>query len=366
MIEADLTLSHGAFELSVNLQLPVQGVSVLLGPSGCGKTTVLRAIAGLTRAKGRVALGTANSAGERQWHTWQDDGRGLWMPVHQRPIGMVFQEASLFPHLSVKDNLLYGFKRIPVAQRHIQPDEAIALLGIGHLLARQPQGLSGGERQRVAIARALLTSPALLLMDEPLSALDAARKAEVLPYLEKLGQGGVPIVYVTHALDEAARLADHLVLLEAGRVQHEGPALALLSRLDTPLAQLDEAAVMLRARIEAHEPAQGLSLLRLGDGTEQRLWVGLHAAPVGHVVRARVLARDVSVSLSRATDTSILNVLPATIEAMQDSGAHSLMLLLRVAPEACLQARLTRRSCEQLGLRVGMAVFAQVKGAALL
>jgi molybdate transport system ATP-binding protein len=366
MIEADLTLSHGAFDLTVNLQLPARGVSVLLGPSGCGKTTVLRAMAGLTRARGRVAMGTANGAGGLSWQSWQDDSRGLWMPVHQRPIGMVFQEASLFPHLSVHDNLVYGFRRIAAAQRKVQPDEAISLLGIGHLLARQPQGLSGGERQRVAIARALLTSPSLLLMDEPLSALDAARKAEVLPYLEKLGQGGVPIVYVTHALDEAARLADHLVLLDGGRVRHEGPALELLSRLDTPLAQLDEAAVMLRAQIRSHEPAQGLSLLSLGDGPEQRLWVGQHAAAVGQTVRARVLARDVSVSLSRATDTSILNVLPATIEGMQDSGAHSLMLLLRVAPEACLQARLTRRSCEQLGLHIGMKVFAQVKGAALL
>jgi molybdate transport system ATP-binding protein len=138
MIEADLTLSHGAFDLTVNLQLPAKGVSVLLGPSGCGKTTVLRAIAGLTRARGRVAMGAANGVGELNWQSWQDDSLGLWTPVHQRPIGMVFQEASLFPHLSVHDNLVYGFRRIAAAQRKVQPDEAISLLGIGHLLARQP------------------------------------------------------------------------------------------------------------------------------------------------------------------------------------------------------------------------------------
>ena len=226
-IEASLRLSRPGFSLDVNLSLPAQGVTVLLGPSGCGKTTVLRCLAGLERAQGRVCV-----AGE----TWQDDERGLHLPTHRRPLGMVFQEASLFAHLSVQDNLLYGFRRVPAAQRRIQPDRAIARLGIDHLMGRQPPGLSGGERQRVAIARALLTSPALLLMDEPLSALDAARKAEVLPYLAALGGSGVPIVYVTHALDEAARLADHLVLMREGRTELAGPAVAVMSRADTASA----------------------------------------------------------------------------------------------------------------------------------
>jgi molybdate transport system ATP-binding protein len=204
-----------------------------------------------------------------------------------------------------------------------------------------------------------------LLMDEPLSALDAARKDEVLPYLEALSRAGVPIVYVTHALDEAARLADHLVLMQQGRVNAEGPAHELLSRLDTPLARLDEAASVLRAQVLSHEPRQGLSGLSL-DASPVPLWVGLCDAAVGEMVRVRVLARDVSVSLSRAPDSSILNILPATLESLQDEGPGSVMLRLRVGPEAHLLARVTRRSAELLGLGAGMSVFAQVKGVALL
>jgi molybdate transport system ATP-binding protein len=362
MIDVDLQLSHPGFSLDVSLRLPQRGVSVLLGPSGCGKTSLLRCIAGLSRAQGGVSVGA---------QTWQDDAQRLWTPVHRRPIGMVFQEASLFAHLDVKGNLLYGFNRTPKADRRVTLDDAVDLLGIGHLLQRMPEGLSGGERQRVAIARALLTSPALLLMDEPLSALDPARKAEVMPYLEALGQGGVPIVYVTHALDEAARLADHLVLLEQGRVQAEGAAQDLLSRLDTPLAQLDEAACVLHAQVAAHEAAQGLSLLDvagggLSNGTALPLWVGLCGAPLGGHVRVRVLARDVSVSLSRATDTSILNIVPATLVAMQDEGPARVMLKLQLADGQHLLARVTHRSAEGLGLSVGQPVFAQVKGVALL
>jgi molybdate transport system ATP-binding protein len=265
----------------------------------------------------------------------------------------------------VRANLLYGFKRTPPELRRVTLDDAVGLVGIGHLMQRKPDGLSGGERQRVAMARALLTSPQLLLMDEPLSALDVARKAEVLPYLEALSRGGVPIVYVTHALDEAARLADHLVLMRQGRVQAEGPAHELLSRLDTPLARLDEAASVLRAQVLSHEPRQGLSGLSL-DASPVPLWVGLCDAAVGEMVRVRVLARDVSVSLSRAPDSSILNILPATLESLQDEGPGSVMLRLRVGPEAHLLARVTRRSAELLGLGAGMSVFAQVKGVALL
>jgi molybdate transport system ATP-binding protein len=356
LIEADLQLARPGFSLNVNLRLPGRGVSVLLGPSGCGKTTVLRGMAGLSRAEGRVSMGG---------RVWQDDATGAWMPVHRRPLGMVFQEASLFAHLDVKGNLLYGFKRTPPELRHVTLDDAVGLLGIGHLLQRKPDGLSGGERQRVAMARALLTSPQLLLMDEPLSALDAARKDEVLPYLEALSRGGVPIVYVTHALDEAARLADHLVLMQQGRVQAEGPAHELLSRLDTPLARLDEAASVLRAQVQSHEPRQGLSCLGLGAPAAP-LWVGLCEAGIGELVRVRVLARDVSVSLSRAPDSSILNILPATLESLQDEGPGSVMLRLRVGPGAHLLARVTRRSVELLGLSAGVSVFAQVKGVALL
>jgi molybdate transport system ATP-binding protein len=252
-------------------------------------------------------------------------------------------------------------------------DAAVSLLGIGHLMGRQPHGLSGGERQRVAIARALLTSPRRLLMDEPLSALDAQRKAEILPYLERLNrEARVPVVYVTHALDEAARLADHLVLMQGGRVRAQGPVAETLSRLDLPLSQLDEAAAVLGATVAAHDPACGQSQLSVAG---QALWVGLCPQAVGSAVRVRILARDVSVTLTQSADSSIANILPVRIEAMRDDGPDTVTLRLMIDPlgawgasgaPATLLARLTRRSAVQLGLQAGMRVFAQIKGAALM
>lgn len=357
LIEARLSLSRPGFLLDVKLSLPGQGVTVLLGPSGCGKTTLLRCLAGLERAQGRVRVAAS---------TWQDDERKLLVPTHRRALGMVFQEASLFAHLSVESNLLYGFRRIPAAQRRIQPDQAIGLLGIGHLMGRQPSGLSGGERQRVAIARALLTSPALLLMDEPLSALDAARKAEVLPYLAALSDSGVPIVYVTHSLDEAARLADHLVLMREGGVEMAGPAAEVMAQPDSRLARLDDACAILHATLVEREPGHGLARLRLGCDEDSLLWVGACDEAIGSRVRVRVLARDVSVALSRPQDSSILNILPATVEALHEEDVASVMLRLRLADGSALLARVTRRSVGTLGLRAGLAVHAQIKGAALL
>lgn len=356
-IEASLSLERRGFALNVDLSLPGQGVTVLLGPSGCGKTTVLRCLAGLERAQGRVRVAGA---------CWQDDEHGLHVPTHRRALGMVFQEASLFAHLSVQDNLLYGFRRIPATQRRIQPDQAIQLLGIGHLMDREPAGLSGGERQRVAIARALLTSPALLLMDEPLSALDAARKAEVMPYLAALGDSGVPIVYVTHALDEAARLGDHLVLMRDGRIEMAGPADEVMARPDSPLARFDDACAIVHATLVECESQTGLARLQLGAGEGPVLWVGGCAEAIGARMRVKVLARDVSVALSRPLDSSILNILPATVEALHDEDAASVMLRLRLVDGSALLARLTRRSVTTLGLKPGMAVHAQIKGAALL
>lgn len=359
---ADLRLSYPGFALDVALRLPGRGVSVLLGPSGCGKTTVLRALAGLCRAQGRVAL---------NGDVWQDDQArpARFVPTHQRPIGYVFQEASLFAHLSVQGNLDYGRQRVPTAQQRVSLDDAVDLLGIGHLMGRRPDHLSGGERQRVAIARALLTSPLLLLMDEPLSALDAARKAEILPYLERLNvQAGVPMVYVTHALDEAARLADHLVLMASGRVQASGPATALFARLDLPLSQLDEAAAVLDATLIEHDAAYGQSCVSVAGVP---LWLGLSLMPLGSQVRVRVLARDVSVALSRAVDSSIVNILPATVAHIRADGSDTMTLSLRLGdvadPQAAhLMARLTRRSVETLKLQIGQRVYAQIKGAALM
>lgn len=364
-IEADLQLSHPGFSLDVSLRLPGRGVSVLLGPSGCGKTTILRALAGLERVHGRVVV---------QGEVWQDDRdrvrRRTFVPAHRRAIGYVFQEASLFAHLSVQGNLDYGYQRIPREQRRVTLEEAVGLLGIGHLMDRRPDGLSGGERQRVAIARALLTSPKLLLMDEPLSALDAARKAEILPYLEKLNsQSGVPMVYVTHALDEAARLADHLVLMAAGRVQASGATVDMFARLDLPLSQLDEAAAMVEATVSEHEPGYGQSRLSVAG---QPLWIGLTSVAVGQRVRVRVLARDVSVTLSRAGDSSIVNILPVRIESVRDDGLDTVTLSLCLvssdpsAPPCTILARVTRRSRDALQLAQGQSVYAQIKGAALM
>lgn len=358
-LQADLRMRYAGFDLDVALRLPASGVSVLFGPSGCGKTTVLRALAGLERAQGRVALN-----GE----LWQDDAARYFLPTHRRAIGYVFQEASLFPHMDVRRNLDYGRRRVDPAQQKIGFDEAVALLGIGHLLDRGPDKLSGGERQRVAIARALLTSPALLLMDEPLSALDPQRKAEVLPYLAALGDSGVPIVYVTHSLDEAARLADHLVLMRAGRIEMAGRADEVMARPDGPLARLDDASAILHATLVGKEPSPGLAHLRLaqGEGADADLWVGPCSEPLGTRVRVRVLARDVSIALSRAADSSILNILPATVVAMHEEDAASVMLQLALTDGSALLARLTRRSALALRLKAGMTVHAQIKGAALL
>jgi molybdate transport system ATP-binding protein len=358
-IELQLSLQRTGFQLNVQAVLPGRGITALFGPSGCGKTTVLRALAGLERAQGRVVV---------QGTVWQDDARGLWVPPHQRPIGYVIQEAALFPHLSVQRNLDYGLRRIPAAQRQIEVAHAVSLLGIGHLLDRAPATLSGGERQRVAIARALLTSPRLLLMDEPLAALDGARKAEILPYLERLhAELAMPIVYVTHSLDEVARLADHLVLMEAGAARAQGPLRDLLARTDLPLSQAEDAGVVFEAVVAEHDTRYQLSRLQLPEGNS--LWIGQVPQPVGTVVRARVLARDVSVVHEPPSGSSILNVLPVTLRHLQLDGATATLgLSLGHGGRAVttLLARITRRSSDMLGLRPGQPLYAQIKGAALM
>jgi molybdate transport system ATP-binding protein len=300
---------------------------------------------------------------------WQDDAQPRWVPAHQRALGYVIQEAALFPHLSVAQNLAYGQTR---ARRSADlpatdTDAIVELLGIAPLLGRRTATLSGGERQRVAIARALASAPRLLLMDEPLAALDAARKAEILPYLERLHRElALPIVYVTHALDEVARLADHLVLLQQGRVQAQGPVAELMARADLPLGQQDEAGVLIDAEVAEHDPAYGLTRIAFaGTG----LWVGELAQPPGQRVRARVLARDVSVSRVPPQQSSVLNALPVTLQSLHPSQATVLLQLRsEVAGEAGvpLLARITRRSADALALVPGDRLFAQVKGVALM
>ncbi len=361
MIEARLRLARREFTLDVALALPGKGISALFGPSGCGKTTVLRALAGLERASGRVALGD---------EVWQDDASGRFVPTHRRALGYVIQEAALFPHLDVRRNLDYGLKRIAPAERHIAIDQVVDLLGIAPLMARRPATLSGGERQRVAIARAISTSPRLLLMDEPLAALDAKRKADVLPYLERVhAELAIPVVYVSHAIDEVARLADHLVLMEAGRVVAAGALADMLAQLDLPLPLGEDAGVVLDGVVGERDAQWHLARLDVGDAAAGRacsLWARDRGLPIGRRVRLRVLARDVSLTLAPQSGTSIGNQLRGTVEALADD-THPALALVRVRiGGAPLVARLTRRSAQALELAPGRAVWAQVKTVALM
>ena len=354
-IEARLKLTRADFALDVDLQLPGHGVTALFGPSGCGKTTCLHSLAGLERAQGRVAVNQT---------IWQDDAQKQWLPTHQRALGYVFQEASLFTHLSVQRNIDYGLKRTPAERRKVSKERAVELLGIGHLMDRMPATLSGGERQRVAIARALATSPEVLLMDEPLAALDAQRKAEVLPYLDQLQrQLQIPVIYVSHSLDEVARLAQHMVLLDAGLVVAQGAVADLLSRLDLPLAQGDIASSVVHATVQSHDAADHLSTLAFNGGQLQLVMA--RPREVSSQVQLRVQARDVSLSLARPDSSSILNILPVQLLGLREDGPGQVMVSLQ-AGQTRLLARITQHSAQLLQLQPGMQVFAQIKGMALL
>jgi molybdate transport system ATP-binding protein len=354
-IRAQFRLDRGEFALDVKLDLPGRGVSALFGPSGSGKTTLLRLIAGLERAPGFL---------EVNGEVWQDDAAKLFLPTHRRALGYVFQEASLFPHLSARRNLEYGMKRVPAAERRVDVDHVIELLGIGPLLERKPARLSGGERQRVAIARALATSPRVLLMDEPLSALDLARKQEILPYLERLhDELEIPILYVSHAPDEVARLADYIVAMEDGRVAAQGPLGETLARIDLPIRLGEDAGVVLEGEIAELDQAWHLARVASAGGS---LWVRDNGLPIGQHVRVRILARDISLALEPHSDSSILNVLPATVEALADDTHPALALVRLDAGGAPLVARITRRSAARLELRPGQEVWAQIKAVALV
>ena len=351
--QLSLHLPRAGFELKLDLQWPERGITVLFGASGSGKTTLLRCVAGLERAQGRVQIGD---------EIWQDDQRGIFMPTWQRRLGYVFQEASLFEHLDVMGNLRFGLQRL--GQRHDVAPEVIDLLGIGHLLQRRVQQLSGGERQRVAIARALATQPRVLLLDEPLSAIDHARRQDILPWLERLrDELRIPMLYVTHSADEVARLADHLVVLANGQLQAQGAATDLLSRIDHPVVQGHEVAALIEGVVALCEPNWHLSRVDFAGGS---LWVRDDGLSTGQKVRLRVLARDVSVATQAPQNTSIQNQLEGVIDAIvQDE--HPSQSLIRIRLNATyLIARLTNKAIHQLALQQGMAVWAQVKSVALV
>jgi len=353
MIEARFHTIRGDFEFDVLVRFPETGVTVLFGPSGSGKTTLLRAIAGLERHDGGFfALGD---------EVWQDDH--VFLPAHRRRVGYVFQEANLFPHLTVRKNLTYGYDRVVPGERTVSLDEAITLLGLDTLLDQKPAKLSGGERQRVAIARALLVGPKLLLMDEPLASLDLARKLDIFPYFDRLKRElGIPILYVTHQHDELARLGDYLILMNAGAAVDSGPVMEMLASLELPLAHLPEAGSIIETVVSGHDESFGLTYLDFSGG---RFSVPIRDLPTGSPARVQIAARDVSLAAAYHDDTSILNIFPAVVEVIGSENPSQVTVQLRVG-SASLLARVTRKSAEHLGLDKGKRVFAQIKSVALI
>jgi len=348
----DVTLRHGfgGFSLDAGFTAAPEGVTALFGPSGCGKSTILNAVAGLLRPQeGRITL---------DGEPLLDTSRGVMVPPERRRCGLVFQEARLFPHMSVAGNLRYGMRRAPRDAKGPGFEEVLALLGIEPLLGRRPARLSGGERQRVALGRALLMRPRLLLMDEPLAALDAARRAEILPFLARLREVALPILYVTHALDEVDALADRLVLMEAGRVLAAGTVEELTARTDLPLAARRDAGVLIPCTIAAHHAARGLTRYDFAGGS---LLAPLHSEPVGTRLRLRLRARDVSVAIAPPAGISMQNVLPAVLRAVAPTASpHEVFLHLAIG-ETALLARITRDAMERLGLAPGVQLWAMIK-----
>lgn len=347
-------LPLGEFTLDAAGEIPSRGVTALFGRSGCGKTSLLRCIAGLEQA-GDAFL----TIGGECWH---DSASGFYLPPHKRAIGYVFQEGMLFPHLRVRENLHFGYRRTPARQRSGDFDRVVQLLGLGPLLDRNPAQLSGGEKQRVAIGRALLNHPRLLLMDEPMAALDRGHKKEILPYLERLhGESNIPIIYVTHDLDELARIADHLVLIEQGTILAAGPLTELLARVDLPIARDEEAGALFDTHVIHHDETYHLTRLAFAGG---ELTVGWIDRPVGETVRIRIHAKDVSLALDPPGVTSILNVLPVTVVEMATHGRGRMIVKLDLAGTPLL-ARITRKSQANLDLKPGMEIYAQIKSVAL-
>lgn len=353
-IHARFKCTFPGFDLDVDLTLPGTGITGLFGHSGCGKTTLLRCMAGLQRAPGTMTV-----LGE----PWQTEA--FIRPVHKRPLAYVFQETHLFPHLNVRKNLEFGYRRIPAADRQIEFDDAVRWLGLESHLDRLPVGLSGGERQRVAIARALLTSPRLLLMDEPLSALDRTSKHEILPYLERLHDTlAIPIIYVSHSTEEVARLADHIVMLEEGRVVAKGPLRETLAGIDNPFGIQDDAGALLEGQIIDLDDYWHLALFGFDGG---QLWLRRdYRLKPGDQVRVRVLARDVSLALSENYDQSIQNLLPAVIDQIDPEVAPGISLVRLLAGPTPLLSRLTSRAVAQLGLKPGMKVWMQIRSVGLI
>lgn len=350
-IEARFQIKRTGFTLDIDLKLAGRGVTAFFGHSGSGKTTLLRCIAGLERA----ANGYLSVNGD----IWQNSG--YFRPVYKRPLGYVFQEASLFPHLTVMGNLCYGKNRVRRNLR-ISLDKAIELLGISHLLNRKPDGLSGGEKQRVAIARAIAVSPSILLMDEPLAALDIKRKKEILPYLQQLhDELDIPILYVSHHPDEVAQLADNLVIIENGSAVADGPLEHVLSRIDLPIRIGDDAGVVIEACVAEIDTTWNLCRMEFVGGS---IWARDHNIAKGHKVRIRILARDVSISKKRLEQISIQNSLQGIVDAIGNDEHPGLTIVRVKIGNSFILSRLARRAVADLDLKTGDSVWVHVKLAA--
>lgn len=356
-LQARFKLAYGGFNLDVDLDVPAEGVTVVYGPSGCGKTTLLRCLAGLEKAPAGFC-----KMGEE---VWQDGPRAIFVPPYRRPIGTVFQEPRLFPHLTVRANLLYGFNRTPLDKRRIQLDQIVDLMGLEHLLGRGLKGLSGGEQQRIAIGRALLTSPSLLLMDEPLANLDARRKLEILPFLARLRADlRLPIVYVSHSINEVLQLVNTLVLMENGAVAACGPINDVMSQPGVlgHFGQLP-AGTAIETIVAEHDRQFGLTRL---EHAGQSLFVPRQSIPVGQGLRLYILAKDVSIVLDRQTArTSVLNILEARIAEILDDGPEGFSAKIKLDIGGPLLATITKKSLAGLGLRPGQKVFAHIKAVKL-
>lgn len=349
----DLPLS--TFHLNVDLDVPMSGITAIFGHSGSGKTTLLRCLAGLERApNGFLQFGES---------VWQDESRGLCLPLYERPVGYVFQEPRLFPHYNVRANLLYGYKRIPLETRRIAMEQVVEILGIGHLLERRIHKLSGGEQQRVAIGRALLTNPRLLLMDEPLASLDLPRKREIIPFIHRLHtELRIPVLYVSHALTEILQLADHIVLLNEGLVQGMGPLNDVLTDLQFRGSfGPHRIGAVLDTRVTHHDTQYGLTQLAFNG---QSLFVPLQSVTIGQAVRVHILSSDVTLVVGPVhAPTSVLNILDATIVDVQEITSSSVDVFLDIG--APLIASITKKSFATLELKKGQRVFAHIKAVAL-
>ena len=347
-------LERADFSLDVDLKIPLRGITGIFGESGAGKTTVLRCVAGLERP----SVGKLVVDGE----VWQDQAANVSRAIHERRIAYVFQEPRLFWHLNVLQNLEYGQRRTRAQQNGFEFDQIIDLLGLHKLMHRAPDELSGGEAQRVAIARALLRAPRLMLMDEPLAALDRTRKDEILPFLDRLhAQLSVPILYVSHNIEEVCRLCDHLVVMEGGRVLAAGEIQSVLVRLDLPLLAGEDAGSVIRGTVKDYDAEYELT--RLGFSGGMFLVPGRFGEPGGEL-RLRIKASDVSLCRDRPRHSTILNIIPATVERIQPVQGPLIMVRL-VAGSDRLTARITRRSCDELDLKKGDEVLMQIKAAAV-